>query len=348
VALYSDDLFRAAVEFCTIKDIHTLLKAAEGTKGVKLTAKTHAELVNKNLRDAIEANAVSVEAVYDLIRDAEENGHQHIFYYQAASKDVVNLSVPVVGGRLWGTGGAKKMNFPRFELKENGFTYADLRQWNPDRKPLDWVLKIYGQQFFEEQQGGDERIDEHTVKRTYVMQPRRLVLLLRWNSPDLLEIRIPQSTSRQRVSRWLDVAWEMVAKVFRSDEFKPWDLSDARRALVNGQAKFAKVYRFSHSRLEDGDHNMISISSAHTERSLEASTQVVKSMKDLVKPGIGECRYLRVTWLPNKDEVPAEELVSYLGDREVSEIGIGRRCSAREIDYVTEQLRDFSRPNPGV
>jgi hypothetical protein len=342
-------LFETALEFCTIKDIHALLSAAkESGHEVKLTAPTLAALVNENLRAAIDAKGVSVEAVYDLIREAEENGRQHIYYYRPAAKDFANVPISEVGTRLWGPNWAETMHFPRFELKENGFTYADLRQWNPHKKPLDWALKVYGQQLFEEQEGDDERIDERTIKRTYILQPRRLVLLLRWNSPDLLEIRVPQSTSRKHVKQWLDQAWVMAAKVFRSDNFTPWDLNGARRALVNQQAKFAKIYRFSHSRLEDDDHNMISISSAHTEQSLEASTPIVKSMQDLVKPGIGECRYLRVTWLPTKDGVPAEELVSYLGDQEVNEIGIGRRCSAPEIDYVTEQLQYFSKPDPGV
>lgn len=348
MAGYPQALFDAAIEFCTIKDIHALLKTAEGTEGVRLTAPNLPTLVNKNLRDAIDAGAVSVAKVYDLIREAEENGHQHIYYYQAVSKHVKNLSISTVATRLWGSGWTEKMKFPRFDLKPDNFLYADLRQWNPTKKPLDWVLKIYGQQFFEEQVGGDERIDETTVRRTFILQPKRLVLLIRWNSPDLLEIRVPQSTSKQRVKRWLDQAWEMISKVFRSDEFAEWDLDSARRELIGRQGEFAKVYRFSHSRLEDEDHNVIAISSAHTEKSLEASTPVVKSMQALVKPGVGECRYLRVTWLPIADDVPTEELVSYLGDRHVNEIGIGRGCSAREIDYVTEQLRYFGKPNSGV
>lgn len=342
MATLSDELQDLVLEFCTVKDIHSLLKRAEGHPHVRLTAPNLATLVNRNLRDAIEGNAVPIDSVYDLVRDAEENGHQDIFYYQPASRTVVNVPLADVGARLFGTNWAARMKFPRFELKPNKFVYADLRQWNP-KKPLDWALKLYGQQFFEEQEGGDERIDENTIKRTFVLRPKRLVLLVRWNSPDLLEIRVPQTSSKQRMKQWVDQAWEMASRVFRSDEFTMWNLDPARRRLVNEQGRHSKMYRFSHSRLEDEDHNVISVSSAHTERSLAPTTPVVKSMQALVRPGVGECRYLRVTWLPAGD-LPEQELVTYLGDREANGVGIGRRCSAREIDYVTEQLREFGKP----
>ncbi len=344
----SKELQELVLEFCTISDIHSLLKTAEEHKSVKLTAPNIATLVNKNLRDAIEGNAISLDRVHDLIREAEENGHQDIFFYQPASKAAKNVPFEEVGNHLWGKGWQAAMKFPRYELKANKFTFADLRQSSPNKKPMDWTLKIYGQQFFEEQEGGDEKIDEHTVRRTFILKPKRLVLVLRWNSPDLLEVRIPQTSSKQRMNGWLDQAWEMASLIFRSDEFERWNLDPARRRLVNEQGQHEKVYRFSHSRMEDEAHNMISVASAHTERSLDASTPVVKSMQALVKPGVGECRYLRVTWLPIKDEVPEQELVSYLGDREVNGVGIGRRCSAREIDYVTDRLREFSKPNPAV
>jgi hypothetical protein len=343
VAVLSQELRDLVLEFCTIKDIHSLLKAAEGHDSVRLTAPNLTTLVDKNLQDAIKGNAVALDSVFSLVREAEENGHQDIFYYEAAASEVRNVAIAAVGKRLWGDGWVEKMKFPRFKLKENDFVYADLRQWNP-KKPLDWVLKIYGQQFFEEQEGGDEKIDEHTVRRTFVMRPRRIVLVLRWNSPDLLEIRIPQTSAKQRMKSWLDQAWEMVTPVFNSSNFTVWNLDTARRRLITEQGQHTKVYRFSHSRLEDEGHNMISVASAHTERSLEASTPVVKSMQALVKPGVGECRYLRVTWLHSEGkDLPEQDLVSYLGDREVNGVGIGRRCSAREIDYVTQQLREFSK-----
>lgn len=340
---YSAELRELLQEFCTIGDIHSLLKTAEGNGAVKLTAPNKTTMIEKNLREALEAKALSIDHVHDLIRDAEENGHQDIFYYQPASKAVKNLPITDVGKRLWGKDWEEKMKFPTFKLALNKFTYADLRPWNPTKKPLDWVLKIYGQQMFEEQSGGDEKIDEQTILRTFILQPRRLVLVVRWNSPDVLEIRVPQSSSKQRVHGWLDQAWEMAQPVFGSDEFTPWDLCGARRAIVTSQSDNEKLYRFSHSRLEDTEHNMISYSAAHADRSLGASSSVVKSMQGMVKPGVTECKYLRVTWIPDVNGMPADELVSYLGDRAVNQMGIGRRCSRREIDYVTEQLRSFSK-----
>lgn len=350
MAVFTKELRDAVLELCTIKDIYGLLEAARDHPSVRLTAPNIATLVDKNLADALEGNAVSLTDVYDLVREAEENGHQEIFYYQSRSKAVENIPLEEVGRRIWGDNWADVAQFPRFELEPNGFRYADLRHWNPKRKPRDWVLKIYGQQFFEKQEeGSEEQLAEHRVRRTFVLEPRRLVLLLRWNSPDLLEVRIPQTASRPRAKAWLDQAWDMASRVFLPSEFEAWDLDSARRQLVNRQGDSETLYRFSHSRLEDGDHNVISVASAHTERSLTSSAPIVQSIKALVTPGVGECKYLRVTWLPGEGEgAPRQDLVTFLGDRQTNCVGIGRRCAAHEIDYVTDQLREFSKAASGV
>ena len=343
-------LYSLVEELCTAKQVHALLKRFEDRPSVKLTAENRSALIKKNLRDAVDAKSIPLQDVYELVRESEENGRQHIFYYQPASKDVRNIPFETVGARLFGREWKAKTASPVFALEENKFNFSDFRQWNAARKPLDWCLKIYGLQFIEEEQKSqEEKIDERTVKRTFVSRPVRLVLFVRWNSPDLLEIRIPQSSSRKKVKEWLDQAWSMLAPAFRSDEFRAWNLDSARRSLILGQSKSAKRYRFSHSTVEDAEHNHIAISAAHTERSLDANTPICKSLQAMTKEGVGECRFLRITWLKGAEgETPASDLVSYLGEAAENDVSIGRQCSAGEIDFVTDQLREFSKPAPAA
>lgn len=335
---YSNDIFSLLDEYCTKEQIHALLKPFGDHDKVRLTG-NKPEMINVHLRNALDAGVFPVDRVYDLIREGEENGHQFIYYYEPATSKV-KLSLDEVGARLFGTNWQAKMKFPRFELKPEEFLYADLRQWDTRRKPHDWALKIYGQQLLE-RQSDEERIDERTVRRTYVLEPHRLVILVRWNNPNVLEIRVPShAESKKRARQWLDTAWTMIKRVFTPDNFKPWDLCPARANLVSApKEKYAEVFKFSHSRLEDEDHNVVSYSAAHTDRDLRSSTNVVNSMKGIG----GQCKYLRVTWLPTKDEVITKELVTSLGSYEVNELLIGRQCTAQEVEYVTNQLRDFGR-----
>lgn len=344
---YSEELLKLVEEFCTIEDIHGLLKDFEGHKAVKLTAPNKPILVNKNLRDALDARALPVERLYALVQEAEENGRQHIFYYVPASKDAGKVSLDDVGVRLWGRDWREARTFPVFDLVPNGFVFSDLRVWDQRRKPRDWILKIYGEELIEEQSGGDERLDERTIRRTYVLQQKRLVCCVRWNSPGILEVRIPEADSRRRLKRWLDQVWEMIKPVFGYDEFYPWNLTPARCALITKHKENEKLYRFSHSRLEDEEHNTVSYSSAHPDRDLAASAYMGESIRRLVKGGNAHCTHLRVTWLAS-DPVPISDLVSYLGDREVNEIVVRRRGTAREIEYVTDQLRAFSAAGTGA
>src|SRR5436189_5717643 len=67
---------------CTAKTVHSLLTSAKNTDPtVKLTEANKKALIHKNLRAAIERNAIPPARVYEVLGAAEENGGQHIFYY---------------------------------------------------------------------------------------------------------------------------------------------------------------------------------------------------------------------------------------------------------------------------
>src|SRR5262249_18828900 len=108
------------------------------------------------------------------------------------------------------------------------------------------------------------------------------------------------------------------------------------------QSKNEKLYRFSHSRIEDPDHNKVSYAAAHADRSLGAAKYLGGSLRGLVNNG-SECTHLTVTWIADDDKVPLNsDLVSYVGQNMPHEVAIVRRCKSKEIEYVTDQLRSFS------
>lgn len=165
-----NELFKLVGDFCSTAQITNLLRTAKGSEGLKLTAPNKEALIQKNLRSALESGIIATEKVYDLIRETEENGSQYIFYY-APSGVMKPMTVSQIGTGLWGPNWEQKMKFPRVELVENKFVYADLRAFLPSQKPLDWVLKIYGHEVIDRATGvvkelGNKGLPKNTSGKT--------------------------------------------------------------------------------------------------------------------------------------------------------------------------------------
>src|SRR6266404_2320506 len=205
-----DETLSLVQKFATIEQIKDGLRTRKGEENVRITANTLDELVNSNLRTAVEKRAIEIDKVFDLIRGAEENGNQHIFYYKVNSTAIAEeLSFERLAPRMWGANWKKKLedDFPAIKLKPNDYKYSDFRQL--PKKPRDWILKIYGQATIE-RYTGDTKHQGKFFWRKYVQEELRSVLLTRWNSPDLLEIRVDRSDSRRRVEGWHNKVWEML------------------------------------------------------------------------------------------------------------------------------------------
>lgn len=233
----ADDLAKLVNDWCAVEQIAQLLRDAKDTSDeVRVTAPKKDVLIEKNLREAVEAGAVPLDKIYNLIREAEENGNQHIFYYRAQ----------------W----AKKMDLPRADLVENDFIFADLHPWNVALKPHDWVLKIYGHEFVDKYTNVIKEIGENRFTHEFYREGRRIVIVVRWNNPGILEVRIPQTESRKRIKQWLEKTWLMIAPACRPTDFSPWKLTKARARMIDEQKINEKVYRLNHTRVEDEDHNV--------------------------------------------------------------------------------------------
>ncbi len=337
-----DGLYKLVEEWCSAEQVAELLRTAKGSKDVRITAPTKKELIEKNLRAAVEAHSVPPERVYDLLREAEENGNQHIFYYRCKNAGYRReLTMSNVGAALWGKNWTEKMDFPRVELVENEFVFADFHQWNAHLKPLDWVLKLYGHEFTEKPTNVVEEVGDNRFTREFVREPRRIVIVVRWNTPDLLEIRVPQTESKKRVKHWHDKAWSMILNACSPKKFDKWDLDKLRRKMVDDQKKNALIYTCSTTRVLDDDHNVASFEAHDPQGHLFSSPDVVSSVQTMLK--VGQCTHLRTTWLQGDNISLSRELNTLIGHHEVNEVVIGSHCTASDIEYVTNQLRKNGR-----
>jgi len=337
---FSEELAKLVNDWCAVEQIAQLLRDAKDTSDeVRVSAPKKNILIEKNLKTAVEAGAIPLDKVYNLIRESEENGNQHIFYYRRTGQPG---TIDEVATRLWGANWQKKMDLPLAELVENDFIFADLHPWNEALKPFDFVLKIYGHEFIDKYTDVIKEIGENRFSHEFYREARRMVIVVRWNNPGILEVRIPLTESKKRRMQYLEKTRLMIAPAFPPSEYSPWKLAKARGRMIEEQKKYEKVYRLNHTRVEDEVHNIGTFECHDPQANLFAQQRMVDSVETLIDGG--ECTNLRVLWLMGKNPNPSRELHTLIGhNKETNETVIGGYCQSKDVDYVTDQLRYFSK-----
>lgn len=340
----TDELFRLVELLCTTDQIKRLLRLGkEREEDVRITAEKKTDLVQRNLKEALSAGAVNLEQIYSMVRTAEENGNQHIFYFKPRSKSYADtLTLENVARQLWGADWQKKNAFPNVRVSRNKYICGDFRLWDPATKPRDWIMKIYGLMVIERFTGREKEEDDRLYKE-FIREELRIVLMARWNNPDLLELRVQQDQSRRRIQAWVDQLWSMLGPAVTKDQFVPWTLAKARRRLIEEEEEHHKIYQFRDTRVIDPVSNRASFETYAPQGNLFASIESKEAIRTILRAPQSQCTHLTVTWLKSDGGILTEDRRTLLGDREPNEVIFPAWSEAKEVDYVTDQLRYFSR-----
>jgi hypothetical protein len=337
-----DDALSLIKTRCTVEQIQDLLRTRKGQENVRITAETKDEVVDRNLRGAVEAKAIEIESIFDLIRSSEENGNQHIFYFKPKSKAIADVMIfESVAQQLWRANWKQTVeDFPAIRLKPNDYQYSDFRP-HPT-KPKDWILKVYGHTTITRFTGKTE-VREGSIWKEFVEEQLRIVLLARWNNLGLLEIRVQRNESRRRVDEWHNKVWEMLKPALVRTQFDPWELSKPMGQLIEKQGGNNTVYNFRDARVIDeaGGVN-VNFQTISEQGNLFTSTQTRDSLQSYLDAK-SVCNGLSVTWMKQASGKPQKELRTLLAAKERNEMVVVAHCSGEDLDYVTEQLRRFNK-----
>ncbi len=334
-----EDLLKLIQQHCTGEQITALLRLSKGNEGVRVTAENKDQLVQRNLREALDAHAVNIERVYDLLRDAEENGNHHTFYYRPRTKKLAEqITIDYLGKSLLGNAWPDKAGFPKLTLKPNDYQITDLRSY--PKKPRDWALKIYGHERRERFTGKIQEIGEE-IHKIYVREEYRYVVLVRWNSPDLLEIRVPREESKQRITGWVNKAWAMLQPALVRQQFEDWDLNNTRRRIIEEEDRHEDCYLIRDTRILDSNHTRASFEAHATQGNLFAANETKKAIKGLLQAD-GECTTVIINWL-KQNSAPTQDVRTIIGHNHPNEVIFSGSLTPGDVDYVTEQLRTYSR-----
>lgn len=137
-----------------------------------------------------------------LLERAEENGRQHVFLYTPLTKDIgdrLNNFDSMEKALLEGQTRAEA-GLPAFRVRPKGVVVADMRKDVREGTAYSsWTYKLYaGSETWRMVGKPDIHGDEKIVR--YKLKYDREVLLVKWHSFGLLEIRIPTGNSRQQIT----------------------------------------------------------------------------------------------------------------------------------------------------
>jgi hypothetical protein len=340
-----EDLYLLVHHFTTGDQVKSLLRKhktdlpKEAQADVRLSAETTKKLCQENLRKAVDANHIPISEVYDLLRDSEESGAQHIFLYVPKNNAALKtLSEPdriaeQLLGKKWET------HVPQTALVPNDFAWSDFRRVGKSG----WIAKSYFHSVVEEK---TDTIQEQDVRwEKFEKFNRRSICMAVWSADlSLLQIRIGNELDVPVVlSTFLDKlkkkGLDFVAIT------KPSDLSSARAKLL-AEAE-TNTENYDYGAFRSIDREGYRFEGSPVAQDPEEPTQATQSTKKLIRqiaqnPDMDKYS-LVVHWKASPDALKSN-LRTLVGTKNYpNEVVINARTTPQAIHYVLEKLITFSR-----
>ncbi|MEM9753103.1 MAG: hypothetical protein AAF916_06930 [Planctomycetota bacterium] len=345
-------------------DIYTLLTSPQVTgeaiedllrryrdvdpKLIRITAPTKKELVEHNLRQAVDAQLIPITELFELLRDSEEHGAQHIRFYKPKTSTVKK--------RLGKGKTIAKAIFDQRALPDFPKLRASPPQspmWSDFRITDDgWVGKMYTRierkEFLGPPTVVDRRPDGRPIyQRLFIEEVERAVLLARWRSKlNLFELRVPKWTSRKAVDELFKILEDAIKPALnRKRDLVPWNLTRSCTNLVKEESKYEKIYDLGETLLRDSSRGTHTISPQDEEQSLFACVERRQAIAAILNNGLNSSERLVVVFLPqNATDAINSKLRVTVGGALSNEIVIGSKSTLRAVDHVIYRLRQFDRP----
>lgn len=332
------DLFVLIEEKCTADQIAAILQSyKKKEKNVRVSGKK-GEIV-EHLKDAISEKIIPKSEAIDLLRECEENGDQHIFYFVPKAKKNKELCADGqhTADLLFPTP-LDRMGFPLFQDVPDEHIWSDFRVVSTNGRS-GWVGKIYGHESALEFESEEEH-PNYLIKK-FVRNVERTVCLVRWNPPNLLEIRVPRVESRAKLDERLKRVWIMIRPALKQEDFSPWDTRKARCTMVKERKDNSKLYHLPTVYLTDPGSGK-AIFAAYTEDGSQVSAKEREAAIDLLMKGKTDCDRLVVVWCQvGAPGTLISDLRTIVAPRYSNELVIPARVNSQTVDYVTDRLREF-------
>jgi hypothetical protein len=351
---------------CTIPQIQDFIRDVNTDTGAKIhvTAATKDELAH-TVSEAVQSKDVDYSTLAAFVRDHEESGNQHIFFYRPKSDRAAttlnngrSLAASLIGKRI------DDGSLPSWVTRPNEFLWSDFRI-TPKSGP--WTAKLYGLQS-KRRFTNEWRIvgDEHF--KVYRVDEERIVLVVHWNGSEL-EVRIsrsgagtaidgqPHGENTREIDRRLDTVWELFAPCRLRNLVDEWDLSKAAHAMlddamsqINGTRSKKEPpipFHCSSMKFLDSELGTAMFTTRNEKETFSTSKERKRAIETYLKGDDVTCDQTVVIWKADvADHLWGKsDLRTVVGGGKSSdksnELTISSRVNPRTIQYVLHWIRQY-------
>lgn len=329
-----DTLLHLIRNASTIRQVQSFLKA----RGLPSSAASWDALIDERIKPALR-EGLTEQDLLDLLSEAEEFGHQHIFLYQRRGRRTLTLpNENAITRWLKDTPDEELLDGPRL------LEYPEVPTLSDVRLDDDGVLSLK----VVETRTIVEMVSEHeqangNFLREYSRTPIRAVNIVRLHSNGLLEVGIYSHRAQvRRYDQDVPAMWGLLAGLLEADDYAEWPLVKAKQALWEQRAALNGRIRFSKASLRDTAGTIMDCTSGSADSNIFDDAAAEAGLSTFHKRGSAYCDRHNLWWLEQSDGVPSRKVHVLLGGAP-NEFAVTMQCSRSDYQHVLSELRQLNR-----
>lgn len=324
-------LLRQATSQQVVKDF---LKSHD----VAISASNWDDLYTRRIEPALQEGKIAVADLRTLLREVEEYGRQHVFLFRCTPARAKALLATTRIQTIVSEVGLDNLLDTPLDLElPDAATIVDIRQIPANGVAPFKSLVIKQVETRSTRKFLREDFDStgNTMSRTYSVERKRAVNIVRLYEDGLLELRIASQDNSTRYHDNVNSLFGSVSQIIPRHGFDEISLRQAKKRFFNERQELAEEVRYSHSSARNDFGFSMNVSCSSQDDNIcndGGSIAALQGFIDNEGQVVGTNIYLKIP-----DEADPRE-VHILISGEVNEFAIPVTCSANDYEYVRGKI----------
>lgn len=287
---------------------------------------------------AVKDGKLPPRELVQLLRDSEEYGGQHVFFYATSKENAAKFtSQDFLRTKLLSLDRLDLLEEPNFLSKPGSRGFADARL-DREKGGLVLILKsVESRVYYRLENEYEENAGLYKIRR-YRRFEFRAVDLIRVHSDGFTELCIASADSASDYSDRVTSAWSFFGSILSQFQFERVSVGKAQQKLWKDRKNIANLLRYSDSRLRDAKGTVLTAATGAQQDSLFEDPRATASI-DAFWDDETVCDKSNMWWLKREDELVPSKNVHVLMAGASNEFAIPGKCNRADYEYVLAQIR---------
>ncbi len=309
-------------------------------KGLAHSAGSWDVLINTRLQQALDAKAISIDELVQLLRDCEESGKQHIFLFSCSPKSMGTL---LDENRITRAIEKKHLQHllegPVIIDTPDEPTVCDIRweEYQGGKKAL--VIKVLDSRRKKEKSSEMEDGDVLTV--SYKIVTQRVIKLAKLHSDGLLELRVTSQSNGSKYNRDISSLRALLNPFLEGVEFIPVSLAKAKDKIWNDRDDLKDTIQHTHSIMKNDYGTTLQAAASTPENDLMEDAAATGSL-ELFLDNDGYCDTTNIWFIGQSNGIPSKRVHTLISG-ELNEFAVPAHCKKQDYDYVLGKIRSYNK-----